>query len=152
MVVVGIREAGDAAPPIHVRSDAVVRRCESIPHEHLPGIIFVVRAVDGAAGVREHASVGKREARGVQPGEGEGKIAAGTTRCRLQVQASAGSCRSIKLRDQRMTCVDKLNGEFLDAGHSDVRVAGRNIKGECPGAGSWIHRSRTAGCRDCVGR
>ncbi len=61
VAVVGIREAGDAAPPVHVRSDAIVRRRESIPHEHLPGIIFVVRAVDGAAGVREHASIRNRD-------------------------------------------------------------------------------------------
>ena len=92
--------------------------------------------MDGAAGVREHTSIRNREdGVGFQPGEGESKITAGTARCRLQVEASAGSCRSIKLRNQRMICVDKLNGEFFDTLHSDIRVAGRNIKDERAGAG-----------------
>lgn len=50
-----------------------------------------------------------------------------------------------------MTCVNKLNGEPLDAAHSDTRVAGGNIEDERPGAGGRIHCHRTAGGIDDVG-
>src|SRR5580658_6685500 len=76
----------------------------------------------------------------------KGITSAECARQRLQVHASARCCRSIKLNDERVVVVDKLDAESFDARHTYIRVI--RGQGECALAVSQHERSSS--CCDGV--
>src|SRR5208282_5620610 len=71
-----------------------------------------------AARDREHASVTHRKVIGVHAGKSEGIVAVvESARQCLRVHASAGGCRPVKLNDEGVVQVHKLNAQGFDAAH-----------------------------------
>ena len=90
------------------------------------------------------------EIAGIHSGKSEGIVSV-VERARqcLRVHASAGRCRPVKLNDERVVRVHKLNAEGFDAAHAQTRVVGRQR--ECALAGCRIDRQRGRSRQDGVG-
>ena len=135
----GATSNGEGAPPEGVgRCEGSVER---LIGRHCSVVILVGRTRHVFASNREDATLSSLVLGTVYARKGVGKIPCRRARG-LQIHASAGSCRPIKLRDERVFDVGELHGEGFGACYTQFRVVGD--QGEFPLTGGVCDQRSTS--------